>query len=110
MLAASALSGAISYERRRPEQTLLYKVIQENLQAFLDQVHAKGDRLPDFVKDEFLAFLDCGILAKGFLRLQCEGCHHEMLVALACQTHCTPCGRCVGCLNFKIFFSKFESV
>ena len=94
MLAASTLAGPISYERRRPEQTLLYKVIQENLQAFLDQVHAKGDRLPDFVKDEFLAFLDCGILAKGFLRLQCQNCHHEMLVAFSCKKRgfCPSCG------------------
>ena len=94
MLAASTLAGPISYERRRPEQTLLYKVIQENLQAFLDQVHAKGDRLPDFVKGEFLAFLDCGILAKGFLRLQCQSCHHEMLVAFSCKKRgfCPSCG------------------
>ena len=91
---ASTLASPISYERRRPEQTLLYKVIQENLQTFLDQVHAKGDKLPDFVKDEFLAFLDCGVLAKGFLRLQCQGCHHEKLIALSCKKRgfCPSCG------------------
>src|SRR4051812_18875912 len=31
-------------------------------------------RLPDFVKDEFDAFLECGILAHGFLRLRCAQC------------------------------------
>ena len=31
-------------------------------------------RLPEFVKDEFDAFLECGILAHGFLRLRCADC------------------------------------
>ena len=31
---------------------------------------ATGTGLPPFVKDEFDAFLECGILAHGFLRLR----------------------------------------
>ena len=30
--------------------------------------------------NEFEAFLDCGILANGFLRLRCQECAHEKLV------------------------------
>jgi ribosomal protein S27E len=41
--------------------------------------------LPDFVKDEFDAFLECGILAYGFLRLRCADCAHEQLVACSCK-------------------------
>ena len=37
--------------------------------------------LPQFVKDEFDAYLECGILAHGFLRLRCEGCTRDTLVA-----------------------------
>ena len=37
--------------------------------------------LPPFVKDEFDTFLECGILADGFLRLRCDDCcHHEHCV------------------------------
>lgn len=33
--------------------------------------------LPDFVKEEFDPFPDCGILAHGFMRLRCVDCTHE---------------------------------
>ncbi len=36
---------------------------------------------PEYVQDEFDAFLACGILAHGFLRLRCDHCQHEKLVA-----------------------------
>jgi hypothetical protein len=39
--------------------------------------------LPEFVKAEFEAFLECGILAHGFLRLRCAECAHEKLVAFS---------------------------
>jgi Transposase zinc-binding domain len=50
--------------------------------------------LPKFVKDEFDAFLECGILAHGFLRLRCAGCTHDKLVAFSCKRRgfCPSCG------------------
>ena len=77
----------IHYERRRPEDTVLYQVVQEHLDSFLAQVEAEtGSSLPEFVAAEFDAFLECGILAHGFLRLRCADCSHEKLVAFSC--HC----------------------
>ena len=71
-----------SYERRRPEETVLYQLVAEHLETFLAQVEAEtGAGLPDFVKEEFEAFLECGILPHGFLRVRCDECHHEKLVA-----------------------------
>ena len=46
---------------------------------------AAGADLPQFVKDEFDAFLECGILAQGFLRLSCGDCGHDKLVAFSCK-------------------------
>ena len=83
------------YERRRPEDTVLYQLVQEHLETFLTQVELEtGSGLPDFVKDEFNAFLECGILAHGFLRLRCADCAHEKLVAFSCKKRgfCTSCG------------------
>jgi ribosomal protein S27E len=85
----------ISYERHRPEQTLLYKLVQENLLSFYAQVereHSSG--LPDFVKKEFDEFLKCGVLAHGFLRARCDSCGHEKLVAFSCKRRgfCPSCG------------------
>ena len=85
----------VRYERRRPEETTLYQLVQENVETFFAQVEAEtGAGLPDFVKDEFEAFLDCGILANGFLRLRCEACAHEKLVAFSCKRRgfCPACG------------------
>ena len=49
----------VDYERRRPEETTLYQVVQEHLESFLAQVEAQtGASLPQFVKDEFDAFLE----------------------------------------------------
>ena len=47
-----------------------------------------------FVKDEFEAFLECGILAHGFLRVRCAHCAHEKLVAFSCKRRgfCPSCG------------------
>lgn len=37
--------------------------------------------MPEFIKDEFDAFFECGILDHGFLRLRYDDCAHEKLVA-----------------------------
>ena len=55
---------------------------------------ATGASLPQFVRDEFDAFLECGILAHGFLRLRCADCGHDKLVAFSCKRRgfCPSCG------------------
>ena len=62
-------SAAVHYERHRPEQAALYRLVQQHAATFIAQTEAAtGADLPQFVKDEFDAFLECGILAHGFLR------------------------------------------
>ena len=94
--AQRALAGdAVHYERRRPEETLLYQLVQEHAESFFAQVEAQtGASLPEFVKEEFDAFLECGILAHGFLRLRCAECAHEKRVAFSCKRRgfCPSCG------------------
>ena len=85
----------VHYERHRPEETVLYQLVQEHVETFFAQVETEtGSGLPDFVKDEFDAFLECGILAHGFLRLRCTDCSHEKLVAFSCKRRgfCPSCG------------------
>jgi hypothetical protein len=79
----AALSAASThYRRHTPEDTVLYRVVQEHLDTFLAQAeYAEGaGRLPAFVKHEFEDYLKCGILAHGFARLRCSGCADESLV------------------------------
>ena len=87
--------NAVHYERRRPEDTVLYRLIQEHAESFFAQVEVKsGAGLPEFVKEEFDAFLECGLLAHGFLRLRCDQCAHEKLAAFSCKRRgfCPSCG------------------
>ena len=65
----------VHYERHRLEQTTLYRLVQQHAATFIAQAeaHACAD-LPQFFKDGFDAFLECGILAHGFLRLRCGDC------------------------------------
>jgi len=91
----AASAHTVQYERRRPEQTLLHRLVREHLETFLAQVQARtGTGLPEFVRDEFEAFLECGILAHGFLRVRCADCAHEKLVAFSCKRRgfCPSCG------------------
>jgi hypothetical protein len=65
----------LHHERHRPEQTTLYRLVQQHVASFIAHTEAStGAALPRFVKDEFDAFLECGILAHGFLRLRCGDC------------------------------------
>ena len=92
---SSSSSSSISYQGHQSEKTLLYKLIQENLLDFYHQVENEQEReLPIFVKKEFEEFLKCGLLAYGFLRLQCESCRQEKLVAFSCKQRgfCPSCG------------------
>ncbi len=81
---------------RQPTDTVLYRTVEAHLKTFL--AHTAGDAersgLPVFVKREFEAFLQCGILAHGFARVRCEGCAFERLVPFSCKGRgfCPSCG------------------
>ena len=95
-LSCAAPAIPARYQRHRPEETTLYRVVQEHLDTFLAFVDTEtgGAGLPTFVTDEFDAFLQCGVLAHGFLRLACDGCREEKLVAFSCKRRgiCPSCG------------------
>ncbi len=95
MSQASPALTQYTYQRHRPEDSVLYKIVQENLETFLRLVNEEcGRPLPEFVEKEFKEYLKCGILAYGFLRSRCEGCHNEHLVAFSCKRRgfCPSCG------------------
>ncbi len=85
----------LHYERHRPEQTTLYRLVQQHAASFIARTEAStGSELPQFIKAEFDAFLECGILAHGFLRLRCGECGHDKLLAFSCKRRgfCPSCG------------------
>ena len=76
-------SSVYTHARRRPELTPCYKIVQEHLSTFIADREAEGRPLPDYVIQEFEAYLECGIPAYGFLRLKCEDCDEEKIVAFS---------------------------
>lgn len=82
------------YKRHRPEQTLLYQIIEQHYPAFREVMAAQGKPLPWHVQQEFDDYLKCGRLEHGFLRVQCTECHYEHLVAFSCKRRgfCPSCG------------------
>ena len=80
--------AALHYERHRPERTTLYRLVQQHAASFIAHTEAStGVELPRFIKDEFDAFLECGILAHGFLRLRCAECGHEVTIPRQSRGH-----------------------
>lgn len=66
---------AARYQRHRPEQTLLYRIIEQHYPVFVDCMTGQGRLLPDYVQRGFEDYLRCGRLEHGFLR--CDTCHAE---------------------------------
>ena len=91
---ASRDEDAGRYQRHRPEQTLLYQIVDEYYPAFAALMAEQGRELPGYVQREFEEFLKCGRLEHGFLRVRCESCHTEYLVAFSCKRRgfCPSCG------------------
>lgn len=82
------------YERHRPEESPLYGIVGTYYPQFLARLEAEGGALPAFVKQEFDGYLKCGLLEHGFLRVKCDACNHEHLLAFSCKRRgfCPSCG------------------
>ena len=72
------------YQPHRPEQTLLYRIVDEYYPAFTAHLAEQGRELPGYVQPEFEDYLQCGRLEHGILRVRCESCHAEHMVAFSC--------------------------
>ena len=70
------------------------RLLSNITQILLHILLAVGRTLPDYVHQEFEEYLKCGRLEYGFLRVRCEDCHHERLVAFSCKRRgfCPSCG------------------
>jgi hypothetical protein len=79
-----------AYRRREPEHSALYRIVEDHLPAFFERLDARdstaggaGAAWPGFVRDEFEAYLRCGLLVHGFVRVRCATCGHDALVGFS---------------------------
>ena len=83
--------GHVTYERHRPEHTLLDQLIEQHYPALIAQLDAQGRSLPPHVHQEFEAYLKCGRLEHGFLRVRCATCQPERLVMSLAVLYLATC-------------------
>ncbi len=89
------------YARRRPELTTLYEVVRDNLATLYAASDAGfSSPLPGFVRSELEAYLECGLLCRGFALMACTEpeCHARHLVAFSCKGR----GFCPSCLGRRM--------
>src|SRR5262249_57334990 len=89
-----------AYEPPDPCQTLLYQVVADHLETFLASLDASPDArgLPAYVAREFYDYLQCGVLAHGFVRLGCDTRQHALLLAFSCKRR----GFCPSCAGRRM--------
>src|SRR5206468_2629463 len=85
--------------RRQPQRTILHEVVRGHLETFLAQSRQRDAGIPFFVERELRAYLDCGLLARGFLRVHCDGCGDELLVAFSCKSRAV----CPSCATRRMY-------
>ena len=66
---AAVVDGQRGYARHRPEDTVLYQIVEQHVGAFFEAVSEQGASLPGFVREEFDDYLRCGRLEGGLLRV-----------------------------------------
>ena len=79
------------YERRRPANTPLYKIVSECLEGWLADRSAREQPVAAYVEEEFRDYLTCGLLCFGFARAVCTRCPQRFVVAfLSVGAHNRP--------------------
>jgi hypothetical protein len=78
-----------------PERNALHALLRVHLATFLAEREHLDAPLPRFVARELEGYLDCGRLAAGCARFECEGCGLTRVTALSCKGR-GFCPRCCG--------------
>ncbi len=94
------------YERHKPEETLLYQLVESYYPILQANMERRGAPLPLHVQEEFAAYLKCGRLEHGFLRVRCESCFDEKLVSFSCKRR----GFCPSCCGMRMVESAAHLV
>jgi hypothetical protein len=64
------------------------------LETFLAEQRSAEHEVQRFVEREFCAFLECGVLSLGFLRVHCGSFGMDRVVGFSCKKRgwCPSCG------------------
>jgi hypothetical protein len=71
----------------------LHRAVRLHRAAFVAAARRRGLRVPRLVERELDGVVGCGVLARGFARVRCAACAHELLVPFSCKRR-GLCGSC----------------
>lgn len=85
------------YQPRDPHASDLWQLLDQHFDTFRqvydERYQDKYGYWRPIVQQSVAAFLKCGDLQRGFARVRCPDCKHEMFVAFSCKQRCT-CPSC----------------
>jgi hypothetical protein len=89
-----ASSPRAVYRLRSADEQLVHRVVTSELDRFLAAAETRGHPLPPFVVSTFREFLLCGVPEHGFVRVHCDACGRDRVVAFSCKRRgiCSSCG------------------
>ena len=80
------------YRPRRPERTVLYRVLAQHFERFVqlydERFAPTHGPLTRGAQEAVYRYLDRGIFANGFARVRCGACGHDYFVAFSCKLRC----------------------
>ena len=80
------------YRPRRPERTVLYRVLAQHFERFVllydERFAPTHGPLTQGAQEAVYRYLDCGIFECGFARARCGECGHDFFVAFSCKLRC----------------------
>ena len=106
-MVCEAKEGVGFYRPRQPQETPFYKLVERFYPEF-ERVYEERyqertgfwrptcppkPRRRQVIARAVERFLDCGDLKKGFARVRCPKCQHEVFVAFSCRGRCV-CPSC----------------
>jgi hypothetical protein len=83
------------YQPRDARNTVVHRVVEQQLSKLLEQAELGSYSLPDFVLGELEGLLRCGDPAHGFTHLECPKCGHDRFLPFSCKSR-TVCSSCAG--------------
>jgi len=83
-----------AYRARTPTASILYQAVHEHWPAFLTAAAESERSVPQFVQREVDAFMACGIIERGAIRVACPHCSFERLVPFSCKSRSGLCSSC----------------
>ena len=86
---------AHAYIPRAPHLDVMHQVVSRQIETVKSLWESAARSLPAFVINELRAFLRCGQFQYGFVRVYCDDCRDDTIVAFSCKGR-GICPSCTG--------------